>query len=158
MLSESDSEFALELLNSAGWLKYIGDRGVKDIESAKAYIREKVLTLYENYGYGPYGVMIKNSGKLIGCCGLFKRDFLDDPDIGFAFLPEYFGNGYAIEAATAVMQEAMNEMSLKRITAITVAENHRSINLLTKLGLKFEKMIPYPGESQKLMLFSTASR
>jgi RimJ/RimL family protein N-acetyltransferase len=153
-LSESDAEFAIELLNSPGWLKYIGDRGVKDVASAKAYIRERVLNLYEQYGYGPYGVMTKDSDELMGFCGLFKREFLEDPDIGFAFLPEFTGRGYAFESAAAVMNEVRNDPRLKRVSAITTTGNYRSINLLTKLGLKFEKMIPYPGEKEELMLYS----
>jgi RimJ/RimL family protein N-acetyltransferase len=48
----------------------------------------------------------------VGMCGLIKRKTLDDVDIGFALLPEYEGNGFATEAAVAVMKYAKETLKL----------------------------------------------
>lgn len=153
-LNVTDAGFTLRLLNSPGWLEFIGDRGIRDIQSAETYLNDKVLTLYEKYGYGPYGVRTKSDETLTGFCGLFKRDFLEDPDIGFAFLPEYSGRGYATESAVAVMENARTELGLKRIAAITLERNVRSVNVLKKLGMQFERNIIYPESKEELMLYS----
>lgn len=153
-IEESDCEFVYELLNSPGWLKYIGNRGMNSLEDAKTYIREKAVSLYDQHGYGPYGVRTKLSNSLIGFCGLFKRDFLEDADIGFAFLPEHSGKGYAIESAHAVLEHARVVLGLKRVTAITLEENERSINVLNKLGMSFKEKIIYPGSGEELFLYS----
>lgn len=153
-IEESDCEFVYKLLNSPGWLKYIGDRGINNLEDAKIYIREKVVSLYDQHGYGPYGVRTKVNKSLIGFCGLFKRDFLEDADIGFAFLPEHSGKGYAIESALAVLEYARYAIGLKRILAITLEQNERSINVLNKLGMVFERKIKYPDSGEELIQFS----
>ncbi len=153
-IEESDCEFVYSLLNSPGWLKYIGDRGIKDLEDATTYIRDKVLSLYDQHGYGPYGVRTKLNNSLIGFCGLFKRDFLEDADIGFAFLPEHSGKGYAIESAVSVLDNARDVIGLKRVSAITLEGNDRSINVLKKLGMSFKEKIIYPGSGEELLLYS----
>jgi RimJ/RimL family protein N-acetyltransferase len=153
-IEESDCEFVYKLLNSPGWLKYIGDRGINNLEDAKIYIREKVVSLYDQHGYGPYGVRTKLNNSLIGFCGLFKRDFLEDADIGFAFLPEHSGKGYAIESAVAVLEYARDVIGLRRIIAITLEQNERSINVLNKLGMVFERKIQYPDGGEELIQFS----
>ena len=153
-IEESDCEFVYSLLNSPGWLKYIGDRGINSLEDAKTYIRDKVVSLYDQQGYGPYGVRTKLNNSLIGFCGLFKRDFLEDADIGFAFLPEHSGKGYAIESAVAVLEYARDVIGLRRIIAITLEGNDRSINILNKLGMSFKEKIIYPGSGEELLLYS----
>lgn len=153
-IEESDCEFVYSLLNSPGWLKYIGDRGINNLEDAKNYIREKVISLYDRHGYGPYGVRTKLNNSLIGFCGLFRREFLEDPDIGFAFLPEHSGKGYAIESALAVLEYARDILGLKKVVAITLEENERSINVLKKLGMNFKEKIIYPGSGEELLLYS----
>ena len=85
--SLEDAPFILNLLNSPGWLKYIGDRGVKSIEDAEAYLTNGPMKDFETYGFSLFKVMLKSTAEPIGLCGLLKRSFLDDPDIGFAFLP-----------------------------------------------------------------------
>ncbi len=148
-----DSEFIYKLLNSPGWLKYIGQRGIKNEDDARGYIENLIMPGYEKYGFGFYLMMRKDDGAQLGMCGLIKRDSLDDVDIGFAILPEYEGNGYTSEAAIATMEYAKNEVGLKRIAAITVPYNKCSIKILGKLGMKFEKMISIPNDPDELMLY-----
>jgi RimJ/RimL family protein N-acetyltransferase len=154
-LATTDAPFILELVNSPGWLQYIGDRGIKDIPGAENYILNGPMASYKKYGHGLYLVTLKETGERIGICGILKRDTLEHADIGFAFLPQYFGKAYAYEAASAVLEHAKKITGLKKILAITLEENHRSASLLTKLGLVFEKKIQLPNDKEELMLFTT---
>ena len=147
-----DSEFLLKLLNSEGWLKFIGDRNVKTVPAAEKYLEDRIIHFYKTLGFGFYLVSLKDEAP-IGLCGLIKRDTLDDVDIGFAFLPEYSNKGYAFEAASATMAFAVDTLKLKRIVAITVKENISSIQLLKKIGLKEEGTVMQ--EEEELLLFAT---
>jgi len=109
---------------------------------------------YKDNGFGLCLVELKE-GTSIGMCGILKRDTLENPDIGFSFLPEFMGKGYAFEIADAVINYAKNSLKLKTIFAITVPTNKRSIQLLEKIGLKFSKTIYTPVDNEELMLFST---
>ena len=82
-----------------------------------------------------------------------KRDFLEDIDIGYALLPQFYGQGYALEAAKAVMDFAQQKMKLPKIAAITIESNQASIRLLDKLGLQFERKFFAPNDEEELMLF-----
>lgn len=154
-LSEEDAEFILQLLNEPSWLRFIGDKGVRTLEDARAYILKGPVEMYLRHGFGLYLVELKAEGDSIGLCGLIKRESLEDVDIGFAFLPGYWGKGYAYEAASAVMEYGRTLLGLKRIVAITTADNETSAKLLEKLGLRFEGMLKLPDDSEELRLFGT---
>jgi len=150
-----DTQFILELLNSPGWLEFIGDRNIKSVEQAKVYLENGPIKSYRENGFGLSLVETKDNGLKIGMCGIIKRDNLDHPDIGFAFLPQYTGNGYAFEIAMATLTFAFNTLKLPVINGITLANNERSIRLLAKIGLKFIKPFHFPNDEEELMLFST---
>ncbi len=152
-LTPSDAEFIYELLNTPTWIKYIGDRGIKNIEDAQNYIINGPAKSYQDDGFGLWLTKLKTDETPIGICGLLKRETLEDIDIGFAFLPEYTGQGYAFEAASATLNYGYTNLNLKRIVAITIKENLHSIKLLEKIGLRFEKNIFLPGDKEELMLF-----
>lgn len=152
-MSKDDAEFLLGLLNEPSWLQFIGDRGVRTLEDARTYILTGPVEMYVRLGFGLYMVELKESGLPLGICGLVKRDFLDDVDVGFAFLPAYWGQGYAYEAASAVIAYGAGVLNLKRIVAITALDNHRSARLLEKLGLRFERMVRYPDDNREVRLF-----
>ncbi len=155
-LTLSDAAFITELLNSPGWLQFIGDKHVKTEEQAKNYLVDGPLKSYAENGYGLYLVEQKAGNRAIGMCGIIKRVGLNSPDIGFAFLPEYNGYGYASESAGAVMGYAKNELKLVNICAIVVPGNARSIRLLEKIGLKFNQFFCFPGSAEELLLFSNS--
>ena len=144
-LSLNDAAFILQLLNEPSFLRYIGDRGVRNLEAAERYIEAGPMESYRRNGFGLYGVALKDSDVLIGMCGLVKRPALSDPDIGFAFLPAYWSQGYAFEAAAAVMVYGRDVLGLSRIVAIASPDNISSAKLLGKLGLRFERVMPSPG-------------
>lgn len=153
-MSTDDAEFMLGLLNEPSWLRFIGDRGVRTIEDARNYILKGPVEMYARLGFGLYLVELKEGSIPIGICGLVKRDFLDDVDIGFALLPNYWRQGYAYEAAAAVLAYGIEVVGLKRIVAITSSDNHSSARLLEKLGLRFERMVRYPDDSEDVRLFA----
>ena len=151
--NEGDAPFLLELLNSPGWIENIGDRNIKTLHAAEQYLEENYLGSYEKQGFGFYVIERKTDEKPLGMCGLIKREELEDVDIGFALLPQFVKKGYGFEAASATIKYAQEELNLSKIVAITIAKNKNSQHLLEKIGLSFEKMIPFKGET--LMLFST---
>jgi RimJ/RimL family protein N-acetyltransferase len=152
--SGKDVDFVLRLLNDPAFLHYIGDKGVRDADSALNYILSGPVASYEQHGFGLYMVCLKDSGEPVGMCGLLKRESLEDVDIGFAFLPEYHSQGYAFEAAAAVMQQGRAQFGLSRIVAVTSADNKRSARLLQRLGMHFEGMMSFPGSREELRLFA----
>ena len=151
--SLDDAPFILEMLNDPGWLEFIGDRGVRTLDDAHGYIKRRLLDSYEKLGYGLYLAKLKNEGIPIGTCGLLKRDYLDDLDIGYAFLPEFRGKGYAFESASAIIEYGKEKLGLKRILAFTNANNSRSIKLLKRLGLGFEKVFEMPDDEGEVELY-----
>ena len=154
-LNERDAAFILELLNEPGWLRFIGDRGIRSEVGAREYIVNGPVAMYRRLGFGLYAVVRKADGIAIGVCGLIKRDTLDDVDIGFAFLERHGEMGYAFEAAEAVMARAREVLGLKRVVAITSVDNEKSIRLLQKIGLRFEKLIRLAGDDEDVRFFST---
>jgi len=148
-----DATFIFQLLNTPSWLQYIGDRKIKTLKDALKYLENGPIRSYKDFGFGLYLVSLKEEEIPIGMCGLIKRELLDDVDMGFAFLPAYEGKGFGFESSTAVMNYA-KYLSLKRLVAITLPVNEKSINLLVRLGMKYEKMVQFPNDEKELMLFS----
>ncbi|MEK7316164.1 MAG: GNAT family N-acetyltransferase [Candidatus Eisenbacteria bacterium] len=153
-LAPDDAPFMFELVTDPTWIEFIGDRGLKTHEDARAYIVEKYVASYLRHGFGLYAVTLKDSGTPVGICGLIKRDTLEDVDVGFAFLPRFAGLGYASESAAAVMAHERAERGIGRIVAITTPNNVRSIRVLEKVGLRFEKVFRMPGDDEELALYS----
>jgi len=151
--NSNDGEMIFELLNSPGWLKYIGTRSIETTDDAINYIETKLRKGYKESGFGFYLVELKSTGEKIGMSGLVKRDGLDNVDVGFALLPQYENKGYAYESTAAVMKFAKEQLKLSKLAAITVPYNTPSIKLLEKLGMKFDKKINIPGDPEDLLLF-----
>ena len=152
-ISTDDAEFILQLLNEPSFLQFIGDRGVRTLDDARNYIRNGPMASYERFGFGLYLTELKEPRVPIGMCGLLKRDTLEDVDIGFAFVPQYWKQGYAMESAAAVMAHAKDALGLNRLAAITSPENETSIALLLKLGMRFEKLTRLTEEAPEIKLF-----
>jgi ribosomal-protein-alanine N-acetyltransferase len=141
-LDFSDADFLVGLLNQPSFLANIGDRGVRNVEDAHRYLREGPLAMYEKFGFGLWHVSRRTDGTAVGMCGLLKRDILPDVDVGYAFLPEYWGQGYASEAAAATLAHAAAKFRLPRVIAVVSEGNEGSIRVIEKLGMKFERMVP----------------
>jgi RimJ/RimL family protein N-acetyltransferase len=144
-----DAAFVLELLNDPGWIRNIGDRGVRTEDEARAYIADR-------FGKSPWFVVRDAAGQPLGMCGIVVgRDGLDSPDIGYAFLARHSGHGYATEAAAAVLAYARDTMRLAKVAAITAPDNTASQRVLEKIGLRFVQMINLPGQDGASAYFTT---
>lgn len=153
-LSVEDASFILRLVNEPAFLQFIGDKGVRTLDDARDYILSGPAASYERFGFGLYLAELKDSGTPAGTCGLIKRESLDDVDVGFAFLPEFWGNGYAVESAAAVVTHGKTDFNLSRIVAITTPDNYSSIRVLEKLGFQFERMVKLSDDGEELKLFA----
>ncbi len=153
-ITTDDAPFLFALLNSPGWLKNIGDRQVRTVEDARKYLIYKIFLICRTKGFSFYVLHSKRDKTNIGICGLIKRDFMEDVDIGYALLPAFYGQGFAIEAAQAVKGYAMRRLKLKKLAAIVLESNLPSIKLLEKLGMRFKGKIAVPPDGEELMLFA----
>jgi ribosomal-protein-alanine N-acetyltransferase len=138
----NDDKFILTLLNSPGWLRFIGDRNVKNTDEARAYI----TNIIDSKQFIYWVVKLIDAGEPIGVITCITRNYLPYPDIGFAFLPAYASLGYAFEAASTVINGLVNENNNSTFLAITLRDNAGSISLLKKLGFDFERNIETNGE------------
>jgi RimJ/RimL family protein N-acetyltransferase len=154
-VTENDAEFILDLLNQPSFIRYIGDRNVRNVTQARDYIESRFTESYRKFGFGLWAVELKETNAVIGICGFVKRDSLPDADIGFAFLPQYERKGYANESAVAVMRYGRDVLNLERVLAITSQDNESSGRLLEKINFKFERLIKLPHDAEELKLFSS---
>lgn len=152
----SDAPFYLELLNTPEFIANIGDRKVRTLKAARDAIRQGPVAMQAARGHAIWLVELKGARTPIGMSGLIKRDTLDDVDLGYAFLPAYFGKGYAFEAARAVLDYARERVGLRRVVAITSPGNTASNNVLTKAGMRFEKVVYLTPEDTGTRLYGMA--
>ena len=155
-LTPNDAAFILELLNEPGFIKNIADRGVRTLDDARAYIANGPATSYDKHGFGLSAVVLKETGEPIGMCGLIRRDYWDEVDIGYALLERYWSKGYAYEAASAMMDYGRNVLKLPRIVAITAPDNDASGRILEKIGLRFEKLVKLGHNDEESKFFVPA--
>jgi RimJ/RimL family protein N-acetyltransferase len=151
---ERDAAFLLEVLNEPDFIANVADRGVRTLAQAADYIRKKFLPGHQEHGIGYCVVELKATGVPVGTCGLLKRETLEDFDIGYSTLERFSGNGYAFEAASALMHFGRTNLGLKRIIGLTSPANEKSAHLLEKLGLRFERMVKITGFEGESRLFS----
>ena len=152
-LTETDAPFILELLTSRGFQENIGDRGVRDLEGARGYI-ERARAGYAANGFGLWRADLKGA-ESAGLAGLVKREGLDHPDVGYAFLEPFWGRGLASEAAAASLAYGREKLGLSTIVAITKPENLGSIAVLVKIGMKDAGTIRLPGADGDSRYFTT---
>jgi len=138
LLNYTDASFIEELVNSPGWLQYIGDRNVHSAADAITYLDKGPLMSYREHGFGLWRVSLNDTGVPIGMCGILRRAELDGPDLGFAFLPAYQRKGYAHEAVQATIHFAQQVLGMKQLLAIVQSDNGASIALLQKNQFRYE--------------------
>ena len=153
-LQPDDAAFILELLNDPSFIRYIGDKGVRTLEDARNYIVNGPVASYERFGFGLYATELKNSRLPIGICGILKRETLPHPDIGFAFLPAYWHQGYAYEASVGAINHAKENFAVETVLAITTPDNEASAKLLGKLGFRFDRLTRLSADADEVKLFT----
>lgn len=153
MMTPEDAPFILQLFNAPTWLQFLGDRNVRTLEDARAYITDIYLKNHTDNGYGAYLVTLRDSGEPIGICGLFRRPYLPVPDLGYSLLPAFEGKGYAFEAASATMDYVGSHLGKTELRAIVSEANTRSVRLLEKLGFVFMEKVQPPGEERMVLVY-----
>ncbi len=146
LITTDDHAFIKELVNTEGWIKFIGDRNIHNAEEANNYIN-KLISTNENFYLV---VRIKEDLTPIGVITLVKRSYLDHYDLGFAFLPASQGKGYAQEAATLVMEETKNKIHYNTLLAMTFRSNTSSKKLLEILGFNYKHNIKVENDTWEL--------
>lgn len=154
-MSLADAPFILDLVSDADFIRFIGDKGVRNLEGARGYITHGALASYDTHGFGLFVVELRETTTPIGICGFVKRDTLPDCDIGYAFLPPYRGHGYVVESAAAVLAYGSRVLNMTRVLAITDPENDRSIRVLEKIGLRFDRLVQLSGETTPVRLYTS---
>ena len=154
LITEADAAIVLAVMNDPDFIRYVSDRGLRTEEDAAWYIREKILPGIERDGFGMCVVQLRDSAVPIGTCGIFKREPADEPELGFAFVPEFRGRGFALEAAKALMAYGRDTLKFSKIIAATNPNNNSSIKLLEKLGMRFERMIFDIPSNSEMKVFS----
>lgn len=149
-----DAEFLLRLLNEPSFLQHIGDRGVRTLDDARRYVTDGPLQSYAQWGFGLYLIRRRADDAPAGICGVLRRPGLDDPDLGYALVPEFWRLGYAREAASAVLAHARNDLQLTRLAAIVSPDNHPSIALLESLGFSHEETRSLSPDANPVQLFA----
>jgi [ribosomal protein S5]-alanine N-acetyltransferase len=153
-LNHDDAPFILQLVNTEGWLKFIGDKNIHTIQAAKSYLDTGPLNSYIQNDFGLMAVRDKTTGETLGMCGMLKRSYLDSLDLGFAFLPEHTNKGYAYKACVSILEDAQNRLNISKIYAITSIDNVFSIKLLKKLGFEHSDIITEPSTKELLQVFT----
>ncbi len=153
-LEAADAPFTLALLNDPDYLRYIGDKGARDLDAARRYIEQGPQRMYGEHGMGLLAVELQSNGAPIGMCGLLRRPVLADVSLGFALLAQYRSRGYALEAARAVLAHGRGSLGLQRVVAIVVPDNRDSIVLLGRLGMERVESIRLPGDPAELDLYA----
>jgi RimJ/RimL family protein N-acetyltransferase len=148
-----DAAFLLHILNDADFLQYVGDRGIRSIDDARAYLLRGPIDSYRRHGYGMYLAVLKADESVVGLCGLVRRQELPEPDIGFAFLPQYRSRGYASEATAAILEYGSGVLALPRILAIATPDNLPSNRVLQKAGMRLDGAVRLPGDDDDLNLY-----
>ena len=153
-LTLDDAGFFLRLVNEPSWLRFIGDRRVRDLAGSRRYLADGPLASYVRNGFGLWVVHPRRRSEPVGLCGLIRRDSLPDPDVGFAFFPSAWGRGWAAESAGAVLDHARDALGMRRVLAITDPENAASIRVLRRIGMRAAGTHRLPGEKLTLRLYA----
>lgn len=154
-LDLDDAPFYLQVLNTPLFIRWIGDRQIRTEAQARDALAVGPLTMQSVRGFSLYMVERLEDEVPIGICGLIKREALADVDLGYAFLPEFAGQGYATEAAMGVLQHART-LGIARLVAITTPGNEASDAVLRRVGMQFERIVHLTPEDAGTQLFAIA--
>lgn len=152
-ITEGDAGFMLGMFNDAAFQRFIGDKGVRTEEETRLYLVDHYISSFARHGFGPYCVVLKETGMPIGMCSVLKRDWLADPDFGYAFMPEYRHRGLAAEASRAVLEYAQDVLALPRLVAIIDEANRDSVKLINSLGFRFDSTVRESEDKNEVGLY-----
>jgi RimJ/RimL family protein N-acetyltransferase len=146
--SINDYKDVYEFSSNKDVQRYTGDKIIRSLDDAKELIKNVWYADYKKYGYGRWAAIYKPENKIIGFAGLKYLPEFNETDIGFRFLPEYWGKGLATEVSKEILKYGFEKLSLDKIIGIAIAENIGSCKVLEKIGLIFYKIDEYDGDGQ----------
>jgi RimJ/RimL family protein N-acetyltransferase len=126
-------------------IRYAQSAPLASREAAREFMRASPFHDYATYGYGRFACVWKQTGAVIGFSGIKFVPEIDDNELGYRFLPEYWGRGLATEAGQASIEFARSVLGLKRLVALVHPENGASARVLGKLGFSIEKQVRFSG-------------
>lgn len=152
LIEIADVQLIYDIFTDPVCIQFIGDRGIRSLDDAKAYIKDRFEGHYQAHGFAMYKVALKN-GQGIGICGLIQRLEHTPPDLGFAFVTDYRGGGYCTEAAQAVLAYEQKKHNHPALLAYTDPENVASMRVLEKLGFTQQQITQLPGQDFDSVVF-----
>jgi RimJ/RimL family protein N-acetyltransferase len=142
---ERDVDAFYELGSRPEIIRYAQSTPIASREAALEYMYAAPFHDYATYGYGRFACVWKETGNVIGFSGVKYVPEINDTELGYRFLPEFWGLGLATEAGRASIDFARLDLGLRRLVAMVHPDNVASANVLTKLGFTVEKQIRYSG-------------
>ena len=159
-----DAERQFRLLNTPGIMRYIGgSRTLAEINERHA----KIAANFTRYGFGFMMLIEKQSGDLVGHCGLKRVDAVGaknpgDLEIGWVIREDRWRRGYAGEAVRAILDWAFGPLAAPHVVALTSPANEPSWRLMERLGM--ERRIDldfhdpaYPPEDSRTIVYSLSA-
>lgn len=134
-----DAPAFLELVSQPEVIRYVGSPPLRTLDEARAALQAAPLQDYATHGYGRLACVDKASGAVIGFCGVKYIAELDDNELGYRLLPQYWGQGLATEAGRAVMADARERLGLRRLIGLVHPDNLASVQVLSRLGFARER-------------------
>jgi ribosomal-protein-alanine N-acetyltransferase len=152
-----DAEEYFPLVSLPEVLRHTGEQPLTSLDEVRALLLARPLHDYAVYGFGRMACIEKSSGRLVGFCGLKYLEDLQEVDVGYRFLPDSWGKGYATESARALMHDGVRAHRIKRIIGLVEPDNDASAHVLKKLGLVFEQKIRPEGCALDLDMYAIAT-
>jgi RimJ/RimL family protein N-acetyltransferase len=150
-----DAEAWLPLVSDPGIIRYTGDQPAQSVDEAREILRTRPLRDYAVYGVGRLAVVEKASRRLVGFCGFKYVIELGEIDIGYRFLPDCWGKGYATESGAALMADGRRAHDIRRVVGTVHPDNPASGRVLEKLGLRFERVLDPDEDGVRFLLYAT---
>ena len=119
-------------------IRYVGNTPIASHEAVIETLKTRLLRDYEVYGYGRFAVVWKATGAVIGFCGVKYLEEIGENELGYRYLPEFWGQGVAKESCRAVIDHAREALKLRRLISLIHPENEGSKNVVRKLGFTYE--------------------
>lgn len=138
-LTEEDGEALVSILCDNEVMRY-SIRGPMSKEEIDTWLKG-VIAEYDHPGFSVWAIILKDENKLIGFSGI-RPVVIDghmEIEIMFRLAQAYWNQGYAFEAAQACIEYAFNQLAINSIIAIVDPRNERSINVIDKLKMAYEK-------------------
>jgi [ribosomal protein S5]-alanine N-acetyltransferase len=138
-MTEADAPLIYALNSSPDVLKYLHEPELKDEADASRVIRDIIMPQYSLYNLGRWAMHLKEGNSFIGWCGLKFRPELAEIDLGYRLMRQYWGHGYATEAAEYTLRYGLDVMDLETITGRAHIKNIASWTILQKIGMQYIK-------------------